>query len=84
MTILKIPSIGTGPIVTKFHIEPPSFLIRLNRSGHMPNMTAMSIYGMTGQVWENANSQLSQILNLAGKSTLLYRRTSMARTPLGP
>ena len=38
----------TGPIATKFHIQPPGLLGKKNCSnglGHMTNMAAMPIYG---------------------------------------
>ena len=38
----------TGPIATKFHIQPPGPLGKKNCSndlGHMTNMAAMPIYG---------------------------------------
>ena len=38
----------TGPIATKFHIQPPGSLGKKNCSnglGHMTNMAAMLIYG---------------------------------------
>ena len=41
-------SVTTGPIATKFHIQPPCTLgkkIYSNGLGHMTNMAAMPIYG---------------------------------------
>ena len=38
LTILNISSKVTEPIITKFHIELPSFIICSNGPGHMPNM----------------------------------------------
>ena len=40
-------SIATGPIITKFHIEPPEAFgtkICSNNPGHMTNIAAMPIY----------------------------------------
>ena len=42
------PSESTGPIATKFHIQPPGPLGKKSYSnglGHMTNMAAMPIYG---------------------------------------
>ena len=38
LTILSISCKVTEPIIIKFHIELPSFIICSNGPGHMPNM----------------------------------------------
>ena len=38
LTVLSISSEVTEPIITKFHVELPSFIIYSNSPGHIPNM----------------------------------------------
>ena len=45
LTILSISQV-TKPIITKFHIQPPSFLICSNRPGHMPDMVKNLYLGL--------------------------------------
>ena len=48
MTISNISPKATGPVVTKFHVEPPGaegMKICSNFAGHMTNMATMPIYG---------------------------------------
>ena len=48
MTIANIFSKATGPVVTKFHVEPPGaegMKICPNCSGHMTIMAAIPVHG---------------------------------------
>ena len=48
MRVSNISSTATGPIVTKFHVEPPwaeGMKIHSNHLGHMTSMTTMPIHG---------------------------------------
>ena len=50
MTISNISSKATGPVVTKFHVEPPGTewtKMCSNRPGHMTGMATAPIYGKT-------------------------------------
>ena len=48
MTVSNISTKITGPIIIKYHVEPPwaeGAKICSNRPGNITNMAAMSIYG---------------------------------------
>ena len=51
-TFSNIFSETTGPIETKFHVDPPwdgDMKVCSNGPGHMTNMTVMPIYGKTSR-----------------------------------